>query len=199
LSSASSCATHTASEAHQAHKESSALFSFETALDFQVHPIASHTKTITKTNSVSSTMASNTKHDIPTLTNTVAAREATPVGEVPAYHASIKSRLPQSRRRSQSGTPSGRVGEPTDDYFVTPGPMKSRSHEDMRSASAASAGPATTHPTAPTHSTAPNHPTAPAPAVNLIAPTDSTPSTPSAESTESAESATAAQPVLSET
>lgn len=135
-------------------------------------------------------MATNTKHNLPALTNTVAARESTPVGEVSSHHASVKSRLAQSRRRSQSGTPSGRAGEPTDDYFHSPGPMKSRSHEDMRSASAASAAPAPAYPIAPNNH--PTAPTAPVPSVKLVAPTDSTPSTPTAESADAAESTEAA-------
>jgi hypothetical protein len=139
-------------------------------------------------------MASNTKHDIPALTNTVAARESTPVNEVSSHHAPLKSRLPQSRRRSQSGTPSGRAGEPTDEYFVTPALMKSRSHEDMRATSAASVAPASTHPTAPSNH--PTAPTAPLPSVNLISPTDSRPSTPPDDSAESAEPAAPAPSVF---
>jgi len=133
-------------------------------------------------------MASNTKHDTPALTSTVAARESTPVGEVSLHHASIKSRLPQSRRRSQSGTPLGRAGEPSDDYFAAPQPMKSRSHEDLRAAPAASAAPAPSAVSAPSHpttATAPSHPTvavlpvapsAPVHEANLISPTQPAPS-----------------------
>jgi len=90
-------------------------------------------------------MASTTQHDLPNLTRTAAAREAT--AEEQPHSATTKklangNKLPHSARRSShDGTPTGKAGE-TPDYFFAP-PARSQSAHPL------SPGPSIPLPTSP--------------------------------------------------